>query len=226
MTAIDHFFVFTRLDAPEQQRLIERGLKVGARREHAGQGTQNVCFSFANSYLELIWLADEQGAREPMVKPLGLYERMHWRDHRASPFGVCVKSEQPEPGQQQCEPPFAHWDYRPQYLPADASIRMGCNSGVIGEPLLFQLDRAGGSPESANEPHTLSGHRLHKLKVTTPALAPMSLLHDLKIEGLELVAGDEHLMEAELRAGPAESGSEATGQELDLRPELPLVLRW
>lgn len=216
MTAIDHFFVFTRLDAPEQQRLIEAGLAIGTRREHRGQGTQNVCFSFADSYLELIWLADEQGARDPMVKPLGLYERMHWRDHRASPFGICVKPEQAG-----AEPPFAHWDYRPEYLPADASIRMGCNSGVIGEPILFQLDRAGDATEATTDAHALSRHRLHKLKVTTPALAPMSLLHDLKVDGLELVAGSEHLMEVELR-----DGATANGNELDLRPELPVVLRW
>ena len=213
MAAIDHFFVFTQGNAPEQRRLLEHGLRVGVRRDHAGQGTSNVCFYFADSYLELLWLGDEKAAHNAMAKPLGLYERMHWRSHKASPFGICIG-----PDATAQEPPFAHWDYRPSYLPENVQIAMGCNSGVIGEPLLFQINRPF---ERYGEEHKLSHYSIDKLTVTTPALAPMSLLHDLAIPRLELRTGDEHLMEVQLRQGDQAIGSD----ELDLRPELPLVLR-
>jgi len=205
---VDHVFVFTRRDAPERERLLQRGLQIGRERAHEGQGTQNVCFGFADSFLELIWLADEKGAREPMVKPLGLLERSQWRDYRASPFGLCLRTE---PGE---AVPFAHWDYRPRYLPEGKVIDMGCNSGVIGEPLLF---RAPSAYEPLTVEHALSQHRLQRVRITTPELAPMSLLHDLQLDGVEFANGGEHLMELTLGE---------SGQELDLRPELPLVLRW
>ena len=214
MASIDHFLVFTRIQAPEQQRLIERGLRVGLRRDHPGQGTSNVCFSFADSYLELLWLGDDKAAHNAMAKPLGLYERMRWTSHRASPFGICVRPD--AVGE---EPPFASWDYRPEYLPNDIHIAMGCNSGVIGEPILFQIDRAF---EPFGEPHALSAFAIDKLIVTTPNLAPMSLLHEVAIDRLEFRAGNEHLMEVTLRQGDCAIG----GSELDLRPDLPLILRW
>jgi len=197
-----------------RQRLIKRGLRVALRRDPPVQGTSNVCFSFKDSYLELLWLADDKAAHNVIAKPLGLYERMRWRTHKASPFGVCTRPDHADD-----EPPFATWDYRPAYLPKDTHIAMGCNSGVIGEPLLFQIDRAF---EPFGEPHELSQHSIAQLVITTPSVAPMSLLHDVKIDRLAFVSGEQHLLEVTLQAGDAPIG----GHELDLRPELPLVLRW
>tara|TARA_R110002095_G_scaffold103487_1_gene90731 strand:- start:155 stop:799 length:645 start_codon:yes stop_codon:yes gene_type:complete len=214
MASIDHFYVFTKIGAPEQQRLLERGLRVGVRRDHHGQGTSNVCFYFANCYLELLWLGDDKAAHNVMAKPLGLYERMRWRAHHASPFGLCVAPDSPDD-----EPPFASWDYRPEYLPEDMHIAMGCNSGVIGEPLLFQVSRPF---EPFGDSHALSEYSLSRLVVTTPELAPMSLLKELEVERLDLQEGTEHLMEVTLQKGDAAPGD----NELDLRPDLPLVLRW
>jgi len=73
MASIDHFCVFTKLNAPEQQRLIERGLRVGLRRDHPGQGTSNVCISFKDSYLDLLRITDDKTAHDLIAKPLGLY---------------------------------------------------------------------------------------------------------------------------------------------------------
>ena len=211
MAAIDHVFVFCRAEAPEQRRLLEHGLRVGARRDHPGQGTRNVCFGFADSYLELLWLADDAAARHPIVKPLGLQERARWRECAASPFGLSVRADAPG-----AAPPFAHWDYRPPYLPPEVAIRMGCNSGVLGEPLLFQIERPF-APFA--ERHALSAARLARVTATVPDLAPMSLLRDVAVPGLVIADGDAPLLALELTGGDGHG-------ELDLRPELPLVLRW
>lgn len=213
MPVLDHVFVFCRPDAPEQARLAANGLAVGMRREHPGQGTRNVCFGFADAYLELLWLADEEAARDPIVKPLGLHERSRWREWSASPFGICVRSDAPGEA-----PPLPTWDYRPPYLPDDVAIRMGCNSGVIGEPLVFQIERPFAPFAVA---HALSRARLTAVRVTVPDLAPMSLLRDVRVPGLTIAEGAAPLLELEL-AGPGATG----GRRLDLAPELPLVLRW
>jgi len=208
MHAVDHVFVFCDRGAPEQQHLAAAGLQVGVRREHRGQGTANVCFGFGDAYLELLWLDDEAGARQPMVKPLGLQERARWQQTNASPFGVCLR-----PTAAGARPPFVAWPYRPGYLPADTSIQMACNSGVIGEPMLFAFDRPF---QPFGVPHALAQHRLAEVVVTVPDLAPMSLLREVKVPGLRIQAGDQHLMELHLQP--------ANGRRIDLRPHLPLVL--
>ncbi len=208
MHCVDHVFVFCERAAPEQRHLLAAGLQPGVRREHRGQGTSNVCFGFADSYLELLWLDDEAGARTPMVKPLGLQERARWRQTNASPFGVCLRPTAPD-----ARPPFVAWPYQPGYLPAGTTIQMACNSGVIGEPLLFAFDRPF---EPFGVPHPLADRRLAAVTVTVPDLAPMSLLREVSVPGLQIREGHEHLLELTF-AG-------AAGKGIDLRPHLPLVL--
>ncbi|MBL8727309.1 MAG: VOC family protein [Planctomycetes bacterium] len=208
MPVVDHVFVFCDRDAPEQRHLAAAGLRVGVQREHRGQGTANVCFGFRDAYLELLWLADEAGAREVMVKPLGLQERARWRHTRASPFGVCLR-----PGAAGEPTPFVAWPYRPAYLPAGTSIAMASNSGVIGEPLLFAVDRPF---QPFGVPHALADRGLAAVAVTVPDLAPMSLLRELSVPGLQIRDGGEHLLELTL--------ADAQGRRLDLRPHLPVVL--
>lgn len=208
MHVVDHVFVFCERAAPEQRHLAAHGLAVGVRREHPGQGTKNVCFGFADAYLELLWLDDEAAARDPMVKPLGLHERARWRELPASPFGICLR-----PTGAAGAPAFVGWPYRPGYLPPGMQIDMACNSGVIGEPLLFAVDRPF---QPFGVPHALADRHLAEVVVTVPDLAPMSLLRDVAVPGLRFQEGGEHLLELTLRP--------ANGRRLDLRPHLPLVL--
>lgn len=209
MHDLDHLFVFCQRGAPERRALLDAGLVVGRERRHAGQGTANACFGFADGYLELLWLEDDVEARDPLVKPLGLHERARWRDSAASPFGVAVR-----PRSRGGLPPLATWDYRPKFLPEGMTLAMGCNSGVLGEPILFQLDRPF---EPLPGSHALSSRRIAAVTVTTPQLAPMSLLRDVRIERLVFADGPEHLMEITL-------DGEVT-RTIDLRPALPLLLR-
>jgi hypothetical protein len=205
--ALDHLFVFCRDGAPELSALQAHGLAADLRRDHQGQGTQNACLGFRNGYLELLWLHDEQAARDPHVKPLGLHERARWRDTAASPFGICVR-----PDTNGLPPPFPTWDYRPRYLPAGMTIDMACNSGVLGEPLLFRIDR----PFVAFGSHRLASRTLRQATLATPDLAPMSLLRDVAMPGLRLIDGDAHLLELEF---------DDAREQIDLRPALPLRLR-
>jgi hypothetical protein len=206
---LDHLFVFCSPGAPELAPLLARGLDIDLRREHPGQGTANVCIGFADGYLELLWLRSEPEARDPHVKPLGLHERARWRETRSSPFGVCVRPDAPG-----LTPPFASWDYRPKFLPAGMTIDMACNSGVLGEPMLFRLDRPfvplGGR-------HALATRKLVRATLTVPNLAPMSMWREVRLPKLVIQDGDEHRLDLEF--------TDARG-ELDLRPALPLRLRF
>lgn len=209
MHALDHLYVFCERQAPERRGLDAHGLTIGVRREHRGQGTANVCYGFRNAYLELLWLDDDTAARDPHVKPLGLHERSRWRETAASPFGICLRPLAPN-----TPPPFVPWDYRPAYLPPDTTIAMACNSGVIGEPMLFAVDRPF---VPFGVPHRLAARELVQATVTVRDLAPMSLLRDLVVPGLVIREGDEPLLELVF--------DRPRGEVLDLRPALPVVLR-
>jgi hypothetical protein len=209
MTVVDHVLLWCAVDAPELAALRAHGLDVDSRRRHDGQGTANACIGFADGYLELLWLDDDAAARDPLVKPLGLHERARWRETGASPFGLAVRPAAPG-----TPPPFAAWDYRPRYVPPGMSIAMACNSGVLGEPLLFQIDRPF-APLPGK--HALSQRRLQRATLTVRDLAPMSLWRDVVVPGVVVRDGAEPLLELEF--------ADAT-RTTDLRPALPLLLRW
>lgn len=206
---IDHVYVFGDPAGPELPALAALGLAPDLHRRHVGQGTANACFGFADGYLELLWLVDEQEARDPLVKPLGLHERARWRETGASPLGIAVR-----PSVRGGQPPFPAWDYRPSYVPDDMTILMACNSGVLGEPLLFQIDRPFAT---FGQNQRLRHRRLQRVTVTVRDLAPMSLLRELSVPGLCLRDGTAPLLELEFAGAKSEA---------DLRPTLPLLLRW
>lgn len=60
---LDHFFVWSDVNAPEADYLINAGLSEGPANVHPGQGTANRRFFFANGMLELLWVHDEAEAR-------------------------------------------------------------------------------------------------------------------------------------------------------------------
>jgi hypothetical protein len=210
MHAVDHVFVFCRSGAPEVEALQRAGLPVGLRREHQGQGTANLCIGFAGCYLELLWLADETAARDPHVKPLGRHERSRWRDNTASPFGVAVRPTTPGGA-----PPFVPWDYTPRYLPPQFRIEMACNSGVLGEPMLFQVDRPW---QPFGPPHALRERAVAEVRLTVPNLAPRSLLREVQVPGLVIADGPHHRLELTFAGNRT--------RQLDLAPALPVALHF
>jgi len=117
MTQLDHVMLFCAAGAPEAEALRSHGFLEGSGQSHPGQGTRNRRFSFANAYLELVWVDDEALARSDLVRPTQLWERWHRRGADVCPFGLVFR-----PGSGPTAPPFPAWSYHPPYLPPDLSI--------------------------------------------------------------------------------------------------------
>ena len=132
---LDHVFVCTSAGAPAAERLIEFGLVEGSPNRHPGQGTANRRFFFGNAFLELLWVEDASEAQCSLVRRTGLWQRWSCGGQGASPFGIGFR---PSPGAGS-DAAFDTWEYRPPYLPEPLAIRMGCNSELTAEPLLFYL---------------------------------------------------------------------------------------
>jgi hypothetical protein len=127
---IDHVFVFTRPGAPEAAALEAAGLRESFRRAHPGQGTGNVCYCFDDAYLELLWVVDPDELASPAVAPTRLAERAAWERTGACPFGIALRGAGPMP--------FATWDYRAPFLPADMAIPVAEASADPAQPFLFR----------------------------------------------------------------------------------------
>jgi hypothetical protein len=215
---VDHVFICCAEGAPEAEALGALGLVEGSPNTHPGQGTACRRFFFANAYLELIWVSDAEEARSEMVRPTRLWDRWSQRGQGASPFAIVLR---PADDAGEATPPFPTDSYRPEYMLAGATIEIARGT-LLSEPevffLGFQRDRARLGKEPVDHGPPL--RYLKRVTVWTPASGAGSPAARALAETglLDLRQGDAHLMEL--------SFDDARRGHADLRPELPLVLRW
>ena len=215
---LDHLFILCDEGAPEADALLRAGLREGSGNTHPGQGTACRRFFFANGYLELLWVRDVAEARSVLVKPTRLLDRWSMRRRGACPFGIVLR---PAIEDVYVAPPFRTWRYTPPYLPEGLAIEVA-EEVPLAEPAIFHLAFQRGRGRPGGEPID------HALPLTTIARAtiagPMAeLLSDAAraVEGTGQVA---FARAAEYAVTLTFCG--AADATADLRPELPLVLRW
>ena len=211
---LDHVFVAASRDAPEMEPVRGAGFIEGPAHDHPGQGTASRGIFFENAYLELIWLADPTAAGAPPVARTGLAYRTD-PGHASSPFGFGLRSERdPVPA-----PPFDVWQYGPPYLPQGSAFQMAANSEVLSEPLIFVL------PWSRTPSWEVPNHPNGARRITRVLFGPCSEHQSAALAtflDLGLVSCTDTaapLLQIELDFG-------RQGLECDLRPGLPLTVRW
>ncbi len=220
---LDHVFLWTALDAPEADLLVDFGLTEGPSNVHPGQGTANRRFFFHNATLELLWVHDAEQAQSARTYPTRLWERWHGRGREASPFGICLRPRQRET----TALPFPAWAYKPDYMPAPWVIHVGENAAVLAEPLLFYLvfGRRPDRVDKADSHHLLNhaaGFReVTALRLSNMQYGPLSpALHAVVQTGIIAMLPDsQYVMEIGF-------DGETHGEVMDFRPALPLALRW
>lgn len=210
--ALNHFFVRSRPGAPEADILVALGLVEGTPNVHPGQGTANRRFFFSNSMLELIYIRDEGEAAGGAAKDLKMLERS--RSTGASPFGLVFRPGSP------AEPlPFPGWPYSAEYLPDGTHFHIGENSNRLNEPLCIVMP-CNFPPPPRQPAQRAPFTTVTSIRIGMPATQPSAVLEAINgVGALSLALGEPHLMELEFNAG-------AAGQERDIRPALPLVIRW
>jgi len=226
MLELDHIFIFTEVEAPGANRLIDIGLTEGSRNTHPGQGTSNRRFFFHNMFLEFLWVHDEKEVQSPVIAPTQLWERFDHRVSGFSPFGFCFRETDPD---REPDPVFADAiAYKPPYLPEGLQIDVIDSQGPTSEPMLFRTPFKSGPP--ANYPsekreklyHLTGVKEITKVIVKVPIFTKMSPeLEALsnKVDILRVDRTDYHFMIVEFDQGPHEHMH-------DFRPRLPLMIRW
>jgi hypothetical protein len=123
-------------------------------------------------------------ARSPVVAPLGLWERVHWQQTGACPFGICLRLVSGSLEAVSAET----WGYAAPFLPPDVTLPIFTPPNAVDLPLVFLSPAAvlpARSPASADLPLGHLGDRrtltqiILQLPVTTARLKTLSLLEQL-----------------------------------------------
>ena len=209
---LDHFFILTATGAPQADRLSALGFLEGTSNRHPGQGTANRRFFFCNTMLELLYVHDAHEATNGPARCMRFTERAS--DAEASPFGVVVKSSTGSSAV-----PFPGWCYQPEYFGADKYFHVGDNADVLAEPLCIYVPFD--LPVSTRQPQPADPFgRLSELRIHTPVERPSVALEAItQIEGVSMHYAKPHLMELIFNAEKSDCCQ-------DMRPHLPLLIRW
>ncbi|WP_271254111.1 hypothetical protein [Pseudanabaena sp. Chao 1811] len=219
---LDHIFICTDINAWEADRLVAFGFIEGSANVHLGQGTANRRFFFHNAMIEMLWVHNSEETKSESIRRTHLGERWENRKGTACPFGICLRSVTASNG----TVPFSHWAYHPPYLPETMSIAVGTNSHLLNEPMLFQIPfgkRPDQYPPEKAQPieHSHGLREITRLAMVSPTANNISPEFQAVIDSniLNIREGKNYCIEIGF-------DGEIQGNQLDCRPELPMILFW
>jgi hypothetical protein len=136
------------------------------------------------------------------------------RSAAASPFGLVFRATSPAEA-----PPFPGWCYFAEYLPDGTHFHIGENAERLEEPLCIMMPC--NFPRPPRQPDPLPPFTtVTAIRVSVPANKPSTVLAAIDGVGpVSIASGEPHLLEIEFNEG-------AAGQARDIRPALPLLIRW
>ena len=209
---LDHFFILTGPGAPEADLLVDLGMVEGTPNTHPGQGTANRRFFFKDAALELIFLSNEKEARLGAGREMRIIDRFGMPG--ASPFGIILRATD-----EAASASFPGWAYQPDYFEQGRHFLVGENSDLLTEPSCILMPRnlpVSSGQELSPEPFT----SVSEIRVGIPASDVSAALQAASaVDRVSILHGRPHLLELIF-------GNEQIGEQRDLRPDLPLIVRW
>lgn len=221
---LDHLFIFVPPGAVlARQALSEAGINVGSSvTRHDGTGTASVFAMFANAYLELAWV-DSTVRLEPEFRARLERNRRAsaWTASGPSPFGVGFRRGPGAPDQL----PYVSRPSTAAWMKAGTQIDvLAPPADSLPSPRVFVVPRDMGAWQRKVAPalfvHRIGVQQITRVRVITPDGARVQLLGWIDtLPGVKFVRGREHLVEVTFDGGQE-------GKHVDLRPRLPVILRY
>ena len=226
----DHVWIVVTRDAPERAALERAGLKISPDvSRNDGQGTASVAAEFLNAYIELTWpdptVSVAPGAERGVEK---FRNRMNWRTSGWSPLGVGLHRTGP------ASPlPFPTWSIAPEWMPKGNAIEIltarddtKSPSFFIEPPVLAVKEDANrklpeSDPKRAPFQHPIGVERVTAVQIIRPKeYQPVAAFTYLENAGVfKSSEGKDWAVELTFDRG-------RKGEQRDLRPDLPLVIRF
>ena len=223
---LDHIFIFTSRAEQVATVLQAFGLTEGTANVHPGQGTACRRFYFQNSYLELVWVIDDDEIKNPAIERAKLWERSQYKFTNYCPFGLCFRTAQPS--SQLVHLLFEDgWRYYSAYLPEGQYANIASNEAFPAEPMLFEMPFFGLAPKNypleKQQPliHTNGFQKLTKVTLTIPApftdlsAAMKKVLHESIVD---VSQGDNYTVSLEFDDG-------GQGKLQDFTAVIPLIIK-
>lgn len=228
---LDHVILWTAPGAPERAALERLGFRIAPNvNRHDGQGSASATVEFVNGFFEMIW-PDSSVPVEPGREILRtkFRQRMEWRSTRFSPVGVNLRRTSATSDSL----PFPTYPLTSAWLPPGSAIlRLTPLSDSLGASLAVG-PRALLTPPDSNiawlirrdpraEPlrHPNGTRTITGLRVIAPPRGlndATAMLDRWNVARFE--RGEEWLVEMTLDRG-------RRGKRADLRPTLPLIVRY
>jgi hypothetical protein len=227
--AVDHVWITVSAGAPEREALKKAGFTISPLvNRHDGQGTASVTAEFQNAYLELMWVEPTvpvaPGAERVVEK---FRNRTAWRSNGWCPIGVGMRRTAAE----DTPFPFPTWRVSPGWLPPGSAIEILIPRDDTKSPSLFVTPRAlavdpktdakGARGPASVFAHPVGVKRLTEVQLIAPSgYEPVEAFEYLRKAGvIGVKAGKEWAVELTFDGG-------VKGKTKDLRPELPMVIRY
>lgn len=235
---VDHFNIWVKNPNAAKQKLRSIGFTSvpdSLSEIHIGQGTAGKYFYFLNSYLELIFVHDQNELEENnrINKYLDFTERANFDINGASPFSLALKVKDYNLD----KIPFQKIEYHQDWMEENASIYSAKNSKInLKEPSIFivypeieslQFGSLADLKKIPNEyaflrafyKHPNGAKKVTKIIITSTAinLESETIKAVNTVKNLLVKNGPKHLMELYFDDG-------TQGKTFDLRPELPLKI--
>jgi len=229
----DHIFIWVAPGAPEAATLQKMGLYTDSKvHKHVGQGTSSKVFMFENAYLELIWVDESEVARRKS-QDMGtdLIARVAWRQTGASPFGIGLNNRAAGGSTL----PFPTKRYWAEWMKPDTFILIAESSVNLKEPFYFVVPDYLAVPSAEqlkqllehqpeyrkNFTHVLGVRRLTGIKIISNQSGRFSETASTLSKNRVVVVKRGKSPYAELTF---DGGTQ--GKALDVRPTLPLILKY
>ena len=235
---VDHLNIWVKDPTKAKEKLTSIGFTAvpdSLSQIHHGQGTSGRYFNFLNSYLELIFVYDQNElvANNSKNKDLDFTTRANFDTNGASPFSIALKIKDYDIN----KIPFEKVRYHQDWMEDNTSIYTAKNSKKhMTEPSIFvvypaiqalnfssqsDLDHMPSDDDSWKD---LFRHPNGAQKITQISITSTDL--DLESETIKTINGiknitvdngNVHLMELVF-------DNNTQGKSFDLRPELPLII--
>jgi Glyoxalase-like domain len=220
----DHVWIMVSANAPERAPLERAGFQIAKEiNRHDGQGTASITVEFENSYLELIWPDSTVNVAPGLERAAEKFrQRMLWRSSGWCPIGVGFRRIPPSNDAF----PFPTWPWTAEWMPKGSAMVMLTPRDDTRSPALFVEPPAlTNSAEQAARGslyhHPIGARRITAIRLISPKtyqpIASLTYLQEQHL--LSTKPGEEWLLELTLDGGRRKKSK-------DLRPDLPLVIRY
>lgn len=235
---LDHLNIWVKDPIKAKEKFIEVGFNAvpdSLSPVHSGQGTSGRYFNFLNSYLELIFVYDQDEFEANNLENPGLdfTKRANFEVNGASPFSIALKLNDYIPE----KIPFEKIPYRQEWMQKNTNIYVAKNSKIhLKEPSIFvvfpeiewqTIESLSALKNIPSEDdfwkdflrHPNGAKKITEISITSPKinLKTQTIQAVTKIQNITIKDGNEHLMEIVF-------DENIQNKTIDLRPDLPLKI--